>query len=116
MHFFKWKQTEQKPALQTELKENNYYVCIVLYWNVLESVGHLDDRLKVILIDNGMKLKRMNLISNVDKCLENFNVIYLSDSMNSEIRIHKWMYIIIWNNSIFKLYKNTDLINVLNEN
>lgn len=98
-----------------ELKENNYYICIVLYWNVLESVGYLDDCLKVILIDNGMKLKRMNLILNVGKCLENFNVIYLSDLMNFEICIYKWMYIIIWNNSIFKLYKNIDFINVLNE-
>lgn len=43
-----------------------------MYLNVLESVGHSVDRLKVILIDNGMKLKRMNLMSNVDKCLENF--------------------------------------------
>lgn len=35
--------------------------------------------------------------------------------MNSEIRILKWIYIIIWTTSIFKVYKNTDLINVLSE-
>lgn len=81
----------------------------------MESVGHSVDRLKVILYDIGMKLKRMNLMSNVDKCLENFNRIHLSDSMNSEIRILKWIYIIIWTTSNFKVYKNTDLINVLSE-
>lgn len=43
-----------------------------MYLNVLESVGYLVDCLKVILINNGMKLKRMNLMLNVDECLENF--------------------------------------------
>lgn len=50
--------------------KNNYYICNVLFWNVLESVGHSVDLLKVILVDNGMKLKWINLMSNVDKNLE----------------------------------------------
>lgn len=41
-----------------------------------KNCGHSVDRLKVILIDNGMKLKRMNLMSNVDKCLEKLRNTY----------------------------------------
>lgn len=63
--------TKTRPSNGTIRKQLQHLLCYV-FKNVLESVGHSVDRLKVILIDNGMKLKRMNLMSNVDKCLENF--------------------------------------------
>lgn len=65
--FYKMETNKTKTITSNGTIKNSYYICNVLYWNILESVCHSIDRLKVILIDNGMKLKRLNFMSNVDK-------------------------------------------------